>query len=193
MHVLIVHQNFPAQFGHIAKHLIDKHGYRCTFVSEKSAGFVAGIERIQYQVQSGATERTHHCSQRFENQIWHSSAAFDALQRRPDIQPDLIVGHSGFVSTVFLRELYDCPIINYFEYFYRTRNSDMDFRWDLPSSPLPDLLRARVRNAMLLVDLENCDAGYSPTNWQRSRIPDEFQHKLTTILMASMIRFGNLW
>ena len=44
MHVLYVHQNFPAQFGHIAHHLVQKHGWRCTFVSESPAGYVGGIE-----------------------------------------------------------------------------------------------------------------------------------------------------
>ena len=40
MHILYVHQNFPAQFGHIAKHLVQKLGWRCTFVSETPAGNV---------------------------------------------------------------------------------------------------------------------------------------------------------
>ena len=100
---------------------------------------------------------------------------------RPDIQPDLIVGHSGFVSTLYLRELYDCPIINYFEYFYRTRQSELDFRKDLPQCGEMDRLRARTRNAMLLLDLENCDQGYSPTHWQRDRLPKEFQEKVRVI------------
>jgi glycosyltransferase involved in cell wall biosynthesis len=34
---------------------------------------------------------------------------------------------------------------------------------------------------MLLLDLENCDAGYCPTGWQRSRFPGVFQDKLATI------------
>ena len=181
MHVLFVHRNFPAQFGHIAKFLTDKHNVRCTFISEKPPGKEGNFERIQYQPAGGARQQTHPSSRTFENQIWHTQAIFDQLRKRPDVKPDLIVGHSGFASTLFLRELYDCPIINYFEYFYRTRQSDMDFRSDLPGPSVEAMLRARARNAMLLLDLENCDAGYSPTNWQRERLPQEFQHKLSTI------------
>lgn len=181
MHILFVHQNFPAQFGHIAQYLIQRHGFRCTFVSEKPGGQVAGIERIQYQARGGATAATHYCSRTFENQIWQSHALFEALKDRPDLRPDLIVGHSGFVSTLYLRELYDCPIVNYFEYFYRAKDSDIDFRHDLPGCPQIDTLRARTRNAMLLLDLDNCDGGYSPTEWQRSQLPAEYQAKLTTI------------
>jgi len=90
------------------------------------------------------------------------------------------VGHSGFGSTIFLRELFDCPIINYFEFYYRTRNSDIDFRPEFPPEPL-DYLRARARNAMMLLDLDNCDAGYCPTAWQRTLFPAEFQSKLSIL------------
>jgi len=181
MHVLFLHQQFPAQFGHVARFLVEQHNFRCTFVSEKPARNIAGIELLQYSPKSGARETTHFCSRPFENQIWHSHAVFEALASRSDIQPDLIVGHSGFASTLFLRELFDCPIINYFEYFYRTRNSDFDFRGDLPPTEPIHAMRARTRNAILLLDLENCNAGYSPTDWQRSQLPREFQSKLTTI------------
>jgi glycosyltransferase involved in cell wall biosynthesis len=180
MHILFVHQNFPAQFGHIADYLARNKGYHCTFVSEKPSGRVGSIERIQYRIQGGATERNHYCSRTFENTIWHSHAVYEALKARPDVQPDLIVGHSGFGSTLFLPELYDVPIINYFEYFYRSHNSDMDFRPDFPSTELNNL-RARARNAMLLLDLENCDRGYSPTRWQRDRLPDLFHDKVKVI------------
>jgi glycosyltransferase involved in cell wall biosynthesis len=180
MHVLFVHQNYPAQFGHIAQYLVKNKGYRCTFVSERPPGKEGGIERIQYAKQGGATKQNHYCSRTFENAVWHTHAVYLALKARPDIQPDLIVGHSGFGSTLFLRELYPCPLINYFEYFYRPSGSDMDFRPDFPSSEL-NRLRSRARNAMLLLDLENCDRGYSPTQWQRERLPKLFHEKVRVV------------
>jgi len=180
VHVLFVHPNFPAQFGHVASHLAARHGFRCTFISQRSAGLSDGVERIQYQLRGGATAQTHYFSRSFENAIWHSHAIFETLKSRPDVRPDLVVGHSGFCSTLFLRELYDCPIINYFEYFYHVGGSDMDFRPDFGSGEL-ERLRARARNAALMLDLENCDVGYSPTHWQRSRLPHEFQSKVRTI------------
>jgi glycosyltransferase involved in cell wall biosynthesis len=181
MHVLFVHPSFPAQFGHVASHLARRHGYQCTFVSEKPPGQLGGVERIQYRIRGGATAANHYCSRTFENAVWHTHAVYEALQARPDIRPDLIVGHSGFGSTLFLRELYpDRPVVNYFEYFYRSHSSDMDFRPDFPSTEL-DRLRAQARNAMILLDLNNCDFGYSPTHWQRSRFPAEYQSKLRVI------------
>ncbi|MBI1322132.1 glycosyltransferase [bacterium] len=182
MHVLFVHQNFPAQFGHLAAELVRNDGWQATFVSQTlpPAGSVktGGVDRVTYAIKGGAKDTNHYCSRTFENAIWHTHAVYEALAARPGIRPDLIVGHSGFGSTLFLRELYpDTPIVNYFEYFYRTQDSDMDFRKDFPNLPI-DRLRARARNATLLLDLDNCDAGYSPTRWQRDRLPEVYRNKV---------------
>jgi glycosyltransferase involved in cell wall biosynthesis len=180
MHVLFILQNFPAQFGHVADYLTRRKGFRCTFLSQNPPGVDGGIERIQYQLRGGATAQTHFFSRTFENAIWHSHASYEAMEARPDVRPDLIVAHSGFLSPIFLRELYSCPIVCYFEYYYRTRGADMDFRTDFPC-PVVNSLRARTRNANLLMDLEDCDVGYSPTRWQRSLFPRIFQDKIRTI------------
>ena len=185
LHVLYVHQNFPAQFGHLARHLADAGGHRCTYVSEAPPLVDRGVERIQYKLAGGATRQNHYCSRTFENTVWHCDGVYRALKARPDIRPDLIVGHSGFGSTLFLRELFpDVPLINFFEYYYLPHDpqSDMDFRTDL-DWPVPDYnyLRSRCRNAMILLDLQNCQLGYSPTAFQKSRLPAEYQPKLRTV------------
>lgn len=180
MHLLFVHQNFPAQFGHVASHLVRSRGERCTFVSQRPAGVHEGIELVQYAPKGSATRLTHYCSRTFENGVWHAHAVYEALAARRDIKPDLIVAHSGFGSSLFLRELYDCPIVNYFEYFYHPHHSDMDFRPDFPPRPI-DQLRARARNAMLLLDLDDCGLGYCPTHWQHSRLPALYHEKVRVI------------
>lgn len=180
MHVLFVHKNFPAQFGHVASALIEKLGWECSFVSELPDAMIGKIRRVQYKVKSGATKASHYCSRTFENATWHSHAVYEAMKAHPEIKPDLVVGHSGFGSTLYLRDLYPAPIINYFEYYYRAKGSDMDFRPEFPATEM-NILRARSRNAMLLLDLNNCDRGYSPTAWQRSLFPREYQDKMETI------------
>ena len=180
MHVLFVHQNFPAQFGHVATRLIREQGWQCSFLSEREPGVEDGIEKIQYITRGGATKHNSFYTRTFETAVAHAEAAYRALKARPDVKPDLIVGHSGFGSTILLPEVLECPIINFFEYFYRPHQSDMDFR---PDSPVNEkkILRSRVRNAMILLDLQNCDTGYVPTQFQRSVFPPLYHHKLDTI------------
>ncbi|MFO0808336.1 MAG: glycosyltransferase [Gemmataceae bacterium] len=182
MHVLFVHQNYPAQFGHIARHLVSHLGWRCTFVTQKSdGGTYPGVERILFTPRGGATATTHYYSRHFENGMANADGVYVALKARPDIRPDLIVGHSGFGSTLFLRDLYPtAPIINLFEFYYRASGGDLDFRPDFPSDEATRL-RLRPRNAVFLCDLDNCDLGYCPTQWQRSRLPAEFQSKLRVV------------
>ncbi len=140
-----------------------------------------GIEKIAYTTTSGARETTHYCSRTFENAVWHAHGVYEACKARRDLRPDLIVGHSGFGSTVYLPELYpDVPIINYFEFYYHAHQSDMDFRPEFPPSEL-DFLRARSRNAMLLLDLETCRRGYSPTHFQQQLFPEVYRPKIDVI------------
>lgn len=180
MKVLFFHPNYPGQFGPIAHALARSGQNQVRFVATTGPASIPQIQRINYKPGGGATASTHYCSRTFENTIWHSHAVFNAMKAVPDFQPDLIVGHSGFGSTLFLRELYRCPIINYFEYFYRTTGSDLDFRPEHPVAEI-DRLRARARNATILLDLENCDVGYCPTQFQHDRFPAMFHDKLRTI------------
>jgi len=180
MHILFVHQNFPAQFGHIAAHLVKSLGWRATFATEREAGVEDGIEKIQYTPRAGATKHHSFYTRGFESQVAHAEAVYRAVKARPDIKPDLVVAHSGFGSSVFLREALSCPIVNFFEYFYRPHNSDMDFRPDMPVNE-KKFLRSRVRNAMILLDLENCDAGYTPTRFQHGTLPTAYRPKVRTI------------
>jgi len=182
MHVLFVHKNFPAQFGHIAGYLIKEHGYKCTFVSEAPPGRVNGIYKVQYKTTGGATKQTHYCARTFENGVWHAAGVYEALKPlHKNIRPDLIVGHSGFGSTVFLQELFPgVPIINYFEYYYHAHGADLDFRTDFPLSEA-NLLRSYTRNAMILLDLETCRAGYTPTQYQWQLLPSAYKDKLRII------------
>lgn len=181
MHILFIHQNFPAQFGHIARHLVRTLGWTCTFLSKVAPGESAGIRKVQYQTSGGARATNHYCSRTFENAIWSSHGVYDACKANPEIQPDLIVGHSGFGSTLFLPELYpSVPTVNYFEYYYQSHGSDLDFRPDSSPGEL-DHLRSHARNAMILLDLVNCRAGYSPTEFQRSLFPAELRAKIDVI------------
>ncbi len=181
MHVLFVHKNFPAQFGHIAARLISERGHRCSFLSETPEAVTAGIRKLHYKAKGGATEATHYYSRTFENGIWNAEAVRQAAVALDGDPPDLIVGHSGFGTTLFLRDRFkNAGLINYFEYYYRPDNSDLDFRADFPVAER-DRLRSRARNAMILLDLEHCDAGYAPTPFQRSVLPSEFRDKVRVL------------
>jgi len=180
MQILFVHPNFPAQFGPVASRLAAAGDAESVFLSRNARGERQGIRCIRYEVKGGASRATHHCARTFENAVWSAHAIYEACKAADGLRPDLIVGHSGFGTTVFLRELFECPIVSYFEYYYHPHGSDMDFRPDFPPGEL-DFLRARARNAMILLDLDACAAGYTPTQWQWSLLPPAWAPKVEVI------------
>lgn len=178
--ILFVHPNFPAQFGPALSRLSQRGDLECVFATRHPGESMPGVRCIPYDPRGGATRATHYCSRTFENAIWHTHAVYEACRRARGLAPDLIVGHSGFGTTLFLRELYDCPILGFFEYFYHPHANDMDFRPEFPARPI-DHLRVRARNATLLLDLHECDAGYTPTRWQHSLLPAEYRDQVSIV------------
>jgi len=43
----------------ISRYLVQRKGFRCTFLSQHAPGVDGGVERIQYLIQGGATPQTH--------------------------------------------------------------------------------------------------------------------------------------
>ena len=178
--ILFVHPNFPAQFGPLLSKLSELPHVHPVFVTRNIRETPDHVRIIRFETKGGATKHTHYCSRTFENAVWNAHAIYEACKAAPDLDPDLIVGHSGFGTTVFLRELYRCPIVNLFEYYYHPHGSDLDFR---PERVPPELnfLRSYTRNAMILLDLTGCTAGYTPTPWQWSLLPEAFRSKVEII------------
>jgi glycosyltransferase involved in cell wall biosynthesis len=188
MHVLFVHKEFPGHFGHIARYLAEQYGVECTFVYRNipqrfqgrlPAAIDKGIRLILYQSR-GASPDTHFCNLHTEISMWHAQAVYETMKGFPEIKPDVVVGHCGFGTALFLADLYPCPLIVHCEYFEQPGKPFLFSRREFPPSEL-DLLRARASNATNLLNLHACAAGYSPTAWQRSLFPAEYQHKIVTI------------
>ena len=180
MHVLFVHQNFPAQFRYLAPRLIAEHGWQCSFVTQQRERSLPGVEKILYQTKHAASAANHFCTRGFENAFGHAHAVYQALKARPEVRPDLVVAHSGFGSSLFLPFLYDAPIVNFFELYYNQVGQDIGYRPELPVEENV-LLRSKIRNAMILLDLANCDRGWSPTHYQRAYFPSELRPKIDVI------------
>ncbi len=92
-----------------------------------------------------------------------------------------MVAHGGRgAPTLFLRDLLDCPIITYCEYYFATSHRDISYRIDLPpAEPAPFF--PRCINAPTLVSLVDCSAGYSATHWQKQSFPARFHSKIEVL------------
>ena len=179
MHVLFSHPSYTGQFGHLARLLVAR-GYECTFVSESEVEEAAGIRAIRYE--TGRIRRASYFSQDFDEESAHAVAVYEAVKEaRPTLRPDLIVGHAGWGSTLLLPDRFpDTPTIGYFEYFYHPHGSAIDFRPDWPP-PERAVLRHRLQNAMIMLQLESCTAGYTPTHFQHGLFPAAYGQKVRVL------------
>ena len=182
MHVLFAHSNFPAQFGPLAARLVEAHGYLCTFVSEAEPGEAAGIRKVRYHPAGRTSSSTHPCARAFDGDMRHAAGIYEAVNGLArSLRPDVVVGHASLGPTLFLREVYpDVPIVSYFEDYSPPERCTTEFRPEWPRSP-EDVLRTRPQNATTLLHLEDCDAGYSPTHFQRGLLPTVYQPKVSVI------------
>ena len=93
--------------------------------------------------------------------------------------PDLIVAHCGWGETLPLRALFpNARIAVYCEFFYRAEGQDVGFDPETGRFGADGLVGLSAKNASSLIALAECDVGLSPTPWQKSTFPREFQQKI---------------
>src|SRR5262249_45381334 len=185
MHVLFIHQAFPAQFGRLALELTERHGWRCSFlvgsISRCPTPSAAMLERLELQqIPLPPDYRPQEATpwpQSYGRYLELCRAVFEAVRARPDLRPDLVGGPSGLGPTLFLPDLLDCPFVHYCDYYCPPRRRHLCYRIDLPpAEPAPFF--PRCINAPTLVTLTAGDAGYAPTHWQRQSFPRRFWPKI---------------
>jgi len=150
------------------------------FLTKVPEGEISGIKKILYAPKRKPNQETHHYIKEFEERVLEGQAAYEACleARNAGFYPDLIFGHAGWGSTLFLKDLFPrAKMALNFEWFYKGRGSDCDFD---PSDPItPDVEAAmRVKNSTLLTDLASADAGLCPTRFQYEQYPEHLRSRL---------------
>jgi len=189
MRYIFIHQNFPGQFRHLAKVLADDLGNEVVGVGEARnlkgrPALHPRIRVLSYQPHGTGHKDTHHYLFDFEGHVRRGQSVVRLLMKLRDdegFQPDVVIVHPGWGEGLFLKDVFPhAKVIQYCEYYYQNQGSDMGFDPEFPTT-LDDKFRIRIKNSTQLHSLIDCDQGISPTNWQRSRYPVEFQSKITVV------------
>ncbi|MEJ1116864.1 glycosyltransferase family 4 protein [Phyllobacterium sp. CCNWLW109] len=181
MHVAFVHRRGFGQFSALAENLASS-GHDVSLVCETVDRRLPSVRVVRHRAEPGPRSDTqmakhlgipdHHV------RIGHRVAeTFEAMIRH-DQRPDIVVGHIGWGSMMFVKDvLPQVPAIGYCEFFYRAEGADVGFAPD----DLPDAdtrKRLRLRNIAQLISLEALDGGISPTQWQKSLYPASAQNRI---------------
>lgn len=182
MKILFVHQNFPGQFPHLAPALAAR-GHQVMAMTDEKNQRPSPVQVVKYasppETKVAGLGRTY---AEMAERGWLAARGARALRDRHGYAPDLIVGHSGWGETLFLREIWpEAKLLVYAELMYRTRGQDVGF--DSEFSPGTDEGRVSTiaRSAHLIQGLVQADAGLAPTRYQADSFPPELRRKLTVI------------
>ena len=183
MKVLFIHQNFPAQFRHLARVLGASADNEVVYVTKRKELEIPGVRKVVYDLSRDASASTHHYIAGLEKAVLYGQAVARvtmALKRRGFV-PDVVYAHPGWGEPLYVKDVYpDSPLVNLYEFYYRTFGSDVDFD---PSRPpkFDDVARIRTKNTTNLLSLESCDWGVCPTKWQYAQFPQEYRYKLSVV------------
>lgn len=141
------------------------------------------MPNVVYKPSRGVTKGIHHYLAGTESAVLNGQATTRAMEalKKQGFVPDVVIGHAGWGETLYVKDVFpDTKLINYFEFFYHAKGADTNFDPEFPNAA-DDYLRIRTKNIVNLLSLSNCDAGISPTQWQRSLYPAEYKPKISVI------------
>lgn len=183
MKVLFLHQNFPGQFRHLAPWLAAQPGHEVLCIGQRDDPPLPGTRQIRYQPKRAVGPATHHYLRGMEAAVLNGQAVLEVLLRLrgQGYVPDVIVAHPGWGESLYARQAFaNTPLVHYCEYYYHAEGADAGFD---PAFPLSADQRARLvtRNALHLLNLEQCDVGVTPTHWQHSLHPAAYRDKIQVL------------
>ena len=185
MKLLLIHQNFPGQFKHLAPALVRAgHSVMAMPLAAGTPGMWEGVELQPYQAARGSSREIHPWVQDFETKAIRGEACFRAaLKLKADgFHPDVIVAHHGWGESLFLKDVWPRAKLGvYCEFFYRSSGADTGFDPEFPASDPGDVCRLRLKNLNNLLHFQAADAGISPTHWQASTFPEPFRSRISVV------------
>jgi len=185
MNILFIHQNFPGQFKNLAPALVKRgHTVSAIVLNKTTATHWEGVRLIQYGLNRVNAKDGHPWAVDFESKVIRGEACLNAAitLKQGGYSPDVIVAHPGWGESLFLKEVWpDANLKLYCEFYYHARGADVGFDPEFSSYQPAETGRVLLKNANLLIQFQQADAGLSPTEWQASIFPEHIRKKITVI------------
>jgi glycosyltransferase involved in cell wall biosynthesis len=185
MNILFVHNNFPAQFRHVARVLARRQDVAMAAIGSPTARPMSKIRLLKYGALSDSdVSATQPFARRFDlecrraEQVLYNMTSLAAS----GFQPDVILAHPGWGETLPLKTFFpNARLLLYCEFFYAAHGQDVGFDPEFAECGLDGHVGLQLKNAATLLALSESERGISPTKWQRSTFPAMFRDKIDVI------------
>ena len=187
--ILIVHQNYPAQFQHLAPKLVSL-GHEVIGLcasTNKDIGqttHVNGGNVISWSPKHSTTITAHPWVHDIETKFIRGEATAIRCEilKKDGWIPDLIIGHPGWGEMLFLDQIWPgVPQFHFLEFYYKSRSLDTDFDPEFTNSSWETAAKVKAKAASPLLSLESMTKGMAPTQFQASTYPTWVQSKIDII------------
>ena len=182
--ILFVHNNFPAQFLHLAEALARQPGFELAAIGTETARALPGVKLRKYSLRNPDVSPTHPFARRFDlecrraEEVLYAASSLSAS----GFVPDVVLVHPGWGEALPLRAMFPkAQLVTYCEFFYRIEGQDNGFDPEFPQIGIDGEVGLHLKNAATLLSLVDCDKAISPTQWQRSTYPREYQGRIEVI------------
>ena len=185
MRALLIHQNFPGQFRHVAQALAKQAGNEVVALTDSTnKQTLPGISIGRYQAPPPPPAGLSRPGATLANRFRRGEVVAGALAalRRRGFKPDVIIGHPGWGELMLAPEIFPAsPLIAHAEFYYAAEGADVGFDPEFPDVTDEVRLGLKAKNLPLLAALADCTLAIAPTGWQASRFPAAFAPRLRTI------------
>ncbi|MCE2782021.1 glycosyltransferase family 4 protein [Limnohabitans sp.] len=183
MNILFVHQNFPAQFKHLASALVHQN-HRVVALHINACPSMPGVALVRYALAGRPSPGTHRWMADLEVKTLRGEAAWQAAikLREQGFVPDVIVAHPGWGESLFLQHVWPQARLGiYCEFFYLDKGADTGFDPEFGAPGVENACRLQMKNANYELHFPRAHAGIAPTHWQASLFPEPFASRITVI------------
>jgi glycosyltransferase involved in cell wall biosynthesis len=173
MKYLFIHQNFPAQFLHLLRHLATQKQHELIFITESERNHLAGVRKLIHRLGRQPTPNLHPHARDLELALIRGDAVARSARNLKSLGfvPDIIIGHHGWGEMLQVTDVWPgAPLLGYHEYYYNIEGYDVGFDPEFPiGEDAP--ARIRVKNTVNLLALTNPGLGQTPTRFQLETYP----------------------
>ena len=186
MRILIIHQNFPGQYKHLAPALVEQ-GHQVYSLTPKVEKVVhwKGVTLLPYKITRSSSKDVHPWLSDLETKVIRAEACYRhaLVLKEKGLEPDVILAHHGWGEPMFLKDVWpNAKMGLYCELYHLDEGETVNFDPEFKTKDLNgNALRLRLRNLNNALHFDVADAGISPTIFQADTFPQPFRDKISVI------------